>query len=307
MQSIRTLIVDDERLSRQALRVLLARDREVEIVGEAADGEAALDLIRRLHPRLLFLDVQMPMLNGLEMLGHLAQSERPEVVFVTAHENYARPAFDVWAVDYLMKPFSDSRFAAALERAKRRLADTSLQGTEQALRDLLKQLQKAVPMASKRKSGLRARVPYRYERIVVKADGQLHFLSQREIRWIKAQGDYAKIHLKTRSLLVRITMSRIERDARSGPVLSGSTSRRSSTSRMCAECCPCWRPAAEWSSTMERRCRLAQATGRRSRTSDRVAISSGMRGMAAPVRAMAGLPAVPFGGRLIAGLRGGRG
>jgi two-component system LytT family response regulator len=208
MQSIRTLIVDDERLSRQALRVLLARDREVEIVGEAADGEAALDLIRRLHPRLLFLDVQMPMLNGLEMLGHLAQSERPEVVFVTAHENYARPAFDVWAVDYLMKPFSDSRFAAALERAKRRLADTSLQGTEQALRDLLKQLQKAVPMAGGKRASRPS--PYGYQRIVVKADGQLHFLSQRDIRWIKAQGDYAKIHLKTRSLLVRITMSRFE-------------------------------------------------------------------------------------------------
>jgi two-component system LytT family response regulator len=209
MQRIRTLIVDDERLSRQALRVLLARDHEVEIVGEASDGEAALSLIHKLHPRLLFLDVHMPLLNGLEMLGRLAEAERPEVVFVTAHEDYARPAFDVCAVDYLMKPFSDTRFAQALERAKKRLADTSLKGTERALRELLKQLQRTASRAGGSQSPFP--VPNSYQRIVVKSDGQLHFLHQREIRWVKAQGDYAKIHLKTRSLLVRITMSRIEK------------------------------------------------------------------------------------------------
>jgi two-component system LytT family response regulator len=209
MQSIRTLIVDDERLSRHALRVLLARDREIEIVGEAADGEAALILIHKLRPRLLFLDVHMPMLSGLEMLGRLSPAEKPEVVFVTAHEDYARPAFDVCAVDYLMKPFSDARFADALERAKKRLADTSLQGTEKALRDLLKHLQQA---GSRTGEGQPSRPgPGGFQRIVVKADGQLHFLSQRDIRWVKAQGDYAKIHLKNRSLLVRITMNRIEK------------------------------------------------------------------------------------------------
>jgi two-component system LytT family response regulator len=209
MQSIKTLIVDDERLSRQALRVLLAKDREVEVVGEAADGEAALGLIKKLHPRLLFLDVHMPLLNGLEMLGRLPPVDRPEVIFVTAHEDYARPAFDVCAVDYLMKPFSDSRFAEALERAKKRLADTSLRGTELALRDLLRQLQRTASMASGSTPPLPG--PEGYRRIVVKSDGQLHFLNQRDIRWIKAQGDYAKIHLKTRNLLVRITMSRIEK------------------------------------------------------------------------------------------------
>lgn len=209
MQSIRTLIIDDERLSRQALRVLLAQDREIEIVGEAADGEAALTLIHRLHPRLIFLDVHMPMVNGLELLGRLAPAERPEVIFVTAHEDYARPAFDFDAVDYLMKPFSDSRFGVAVERAKRRLSDNSLQGTELALRNVLRQLKQGM------KAGLRP--PSRpapataYQRIVVKADGQLHFVNQRDIRWIKAQGDYAKINLKTRSLLVRITMNRIEK------------------------------------------------------------------------------------------------
>jgi two-component system, LytTR family, response regulator len=209
MQSIRTLIVDDERLSRQALRVLLARDREIEIVGEAADGEAALNLIHKLRPRLLFLDVHMPMLNGLEVLDRLPPAKRPEVVFVTAHEDYARTAFDVCAVDYLMKPFSDARFADALERAKKRLADTSLQGTEQALRDLLKHLQQAGSRTGGRPPSRPG--PSSYQRIVVKADGQLHFLSQRDIRWVKAQGDYAKIHLKNRSLLVRITMNRIEK------------------------------------------------------------------------------------------------
>ena len=209
MQSIKTLIVDDERLSRQALRVLLGRDREIEVVGEAADGEVALTLIHKLHPRLIFLDVHMPMVNGLEMLGRLVPAERPEVIFVTAHEDYARPAFDLDAVDYLMKPFSDARFGVAVERAKRRLADSSLEGTELALRNVLKQLKQGMRTAPRQPG---RPVPVNsYQRIVVKADGQLHFVNQRDIRWIKAQGDYAKINLKTRSLLVRITMNRIEK------------------------------------------------------------------------------------------------
>jgi two-component system LytT family response regulator len=204
MQSITTLIVDDEKPSRQAIRHLLSSDRDIHVVGEAMDGETAVVMIKNLHPRLVFLDVEMPMLSGMEVLNRVPESERPEVIFVTAYENYARGAFDLYAVDYVMKPFSDSRFATALERAKRRIIDRSLAGPEEAVRALLSYFQEA-GVSSKEAT---TRPSQGYSRLIVKADGQLHFLNQREIRWVQAQGDYVKIHVKGHGLLVRMTMGK---------------------------------------------------------------------------------------------------
>jgi two-component system LytT family response regulator len=204
MQSITTLIIDDEKPSRLAIRHLLSKDRDVVVVGEAMDGETAVEMIRNLRPKLVFLDVEMPMLNGMEVLGRVPEAERPEVIFVTAYENYARGAFDLYAVDYVMKPFSDSRFATALERAKRRIVDRSLAGPEEAVRALLSYFQEAG--VSSRDSSTRP--SQGYSRLIVKADGQLHFLNQREIRWVQAQGDYVKIHTKGHGLLVRMTMGK---------------------------------------------------------------------------------------------------
>jgi two-component system, LytTR family, response regulator len=204
MQSITTLIVDDEKPSRHAIRHLLSRDRDVLVVGEAMDGETAVEMIRNLRPKLVFLDVEMPMMNGMEVLSRVPESERPEVIFVTAYENYARGAFDLYAVDYVMKPFSDSRFATALERAKRRIIDRSLAGPEEAVRALLSYFQEAGVPPRETAAG-----PSQvYSRLIVKADGQLHFLNQREIRWVQAQGDYVKIHIKGHGLLVRMTMGK---------------------------------------------------------------------------------------------------
>src|SRR5450432_2905700 len=203
MERIKTLIVDDEKPARRALRGLLEKDREIEIAGEAADGEQALELIRKLRPQLIFLDVQMPMLTGIEMLEQLPPAGRPEIVFVTAYDNHALAAFDLHAVDYLVKPFSDSRFQAAVERAKQRLRDDQRSLTEQTLRALLAHLQQA--------GGGVAPPANEYARLVVKADGQLHFLNQRDIRWIEGQGDFVKIHLKDHGrLLVRMTMNHID-------------------------------------------------------------------------------------------------
>ena len=204
MQSITTLIIDDEKPSRHAIRNLLSKDRDVLVVGEAMDGETAVEMIRNLRPRLVFLDVEMPMLSGMEVLSRVPEPERPEVIFVTAYENYARGAFDLYAVDYVMKPFSDARFATALERAKRRIVDRSLAGPEEAVRALLSYFQEAGVPPREAATG----PSQGYSRLIVKADGQLHFLNQREIRWVQAQGDYVKIHIKGHGLLVRMTMGK---------------------------------------------------------------------------------------------------
>ena len=202
MDRIKTLIIDDERPARRALRGLLEKDRAIEIVGEAADGEQALDSIRQLRPQLVFLDVQMPMLTGLEVIQQLPPAGRPAIVFVTAYDHHALAAFNLHAVDYLVKPFTDGRFAAAVERAKQRLQDGQPSATEQTMRALLAQLQAA--------TGGTPASANEHARLVVKADGQLHFLNQRDIRWVEGQGDFVKIHLKERGrLLVRMTMNRI--------------------------------------------------------------------------------------------------
>ena len=111
-EKIRTVIVDDEELARERLRTLLAKEPNIEIVGEAADGRSAVDLVEQLKPELLFLDVQMPELDGFEVLNAL--EDPPNVVFVTAHDKFALKAFDVHAVDYLLKPFDRERFQTAL-------------------------------------------------------------------------------------------------------------------------------------------------------------------------------------------------
>jgi len=204
MQSITTLVVDDEKPSRQAIRNLLSRDRDIQVVGEAMDGESAVEMIRELSPKLVFLDVEMPRLSGMEVLSRIPELERPEAIFVTAYENYARGAFDLYAVDYVMKPFSDGRFTTALDRAKRRIVDRSLAGPEEAVRALLSYFQEA-GISSRDASAVPSQG---YSRLIVKADGQLHFLNQRDIRWVQAQGDYVKIHVKGHGLLVRMTMSK---------------------------------------------------------------------------------------------------
>jgi two-component system LytT family response regulator len=204
MRRITTLIVDDEKPSRLAIRHLLSKDKDILVVGEAMDGETAVKMIRSLGPSLVFLDVEMPMLSGMDVLNRVPEPDRPEVIFVTAYENYARGAFDLYAVDYVMKPFSDARFATALERAKKRIADKTLTGPEEAVRTLLSYFQE---------TGLPATAPTNgqsqgFSRLIVKAGGQLHFLNQRDIRWVQAQGDYVKFHLKGSGLLVRMTMGK---------------------------------------------------------------------------------------------------
>jgi two-component system LytT family response regulator len=206
---IRTLIVDDEPAARAALQSLLAADREIEVIGECADGRAAVERIEREHPDLVFLDVQMPGLSGFDALGRLDLAELPEVVFVTAYDEYALRAFEVHAADYLLKPFSDDRFHLALTRAKQQVHRRRLGHLNDRLVMLLDTVGRS-GMAGSPAAGQYLR------RFVIKSGGRATILAVRDIDWIEAEGDYVKLHTGKTSHLLRETMKRIE--ARLDPV-----------------------------------------------------------------------------------------
>lgn len=200
MEKIKTLIVDDENPARQVVRDLLSADAEIVVTGEAGDGEIALELIRTKKPELVFLDIHMPIMTGLETLAALKPSERPEVVFVTAFDEHAIRAFELHAVDYLVKPFSDVRFRQALDRAKRRLRGDLLQSAERAVTDLLKHFENGnLPLAVAAEA--------KESPFVLKVDGEHHFVNLGDIRWIEAQGDYIRVHTVQRNLLTRMTLT----------------------------------------------------------------------------------------------------
>jgi two-component system LytT family response regulator len=206
MNKIKTLIVDDEKLARRAVRALLEKDSEVTVVGEARDGEEAHELLPALQPDLMFLDVQMPVCDGFELLARLPAAQRPQVVFVTAFDQHAIRAFDLHAVDYLVKPFSNERFSRSLERAKSRARGVDIRTAEKTLARLLEHLRtepKPGPAAGA------ANTPPPSERIVVKADGEMHFIEQKDIRWVEGQGDFVKLHTLKQGVLTRMTMQRV--------------------------------------------------------------------------------------------------
>lgn len=209
MKKIRVLIVDDEPLARAGVETMLAADPEVEVVGLCADGQSALAAIRAQKPDLLFLDVQMPKRDGFEVLAELKAAERPRVIFVTAYDQYAIRAFDYYAVDYLLKPFQDARFVAALARAKGELQRA-------ATDDLGRRVDQLLGEVTSLTRDLRPAVPEtrpaaeRPEPFVVKAGGDLHFLKKHEIVWIEAQGDFVKVQTTGSSRLVRETLQDIQ-------------------------------------------------------------------------------------------------
>lgn len=203
-KKIRTLIVDDEPLARQNIRLLLAGDAEVEIVGEAGDGAAALRAIRKLAPDLVFLDVQMPEMSGFDVLEQLGASELPAVVFVTAFDHYALRAFEVHALDYLLKPFDDARFEKALRQAKTQIGQREISQLSQRLLALLEE-RGAETRAPSRK-GAQAYMT----RLLVKTSGRVFFLKADEIDWVEAADYYVKLHVGRKSHLLRETMAELE-------------------------------------------------------------------------------------------------
>ena len=200
MNKIKALIVDDEKLARAAVRSLLEKDSDVVVVGEAVDGIEARQLVALLKPELLFLDVQMPGQDGLALLGGIPPAERPQIIFTTAFDQHALRAFEFHAVDFLVKPFSDARFREALDRAKSRLRGCDIQEATRAVNFLMGHLAKA-------KADLRQALPDPSAgRLVVKIDGEVHFIEQGDIRWIEGQKDFVRIHTGAGRLLARATL-----------------------------------------------------------------------------------------------------
>jgi two-component system LytT family response regulator len=202
---IRALIVDDEPAARDAIRSLLAGDAEIHIVGECADGRTALRAIANTSPDLLFLDVQMPEMDGFTMLRQLDPARLPVVVFVTAFDQYALQAFDVHATDYLLKPFDDDRFREAVSRAKQSVRAGQLGRLSEELRALLDGVIPGAPAPRTAAPG----GPY-LKRLVIKSGGRVTLLNVRDIDWIEAEGDYVKIHVAKAWHLLRETMKRLE-------------------------------------------------------------------------------------------------
>lgn len=203
---IRAIIVDDEPTARRGVRLLLERDNAVEVIGEAATGAEAAELIRREKPDLAFLDVQMPGSDGFAALEQISPANAPAVVFVTAYDEHALRAFEVNAVDYLLKPYDDARFGAALQRAKEEVRRRQTDTVNVRLTQLLDYLQQnsgtaAAAQAKEEKAG---------DRILLKSSGEIFFLKTGEIDWIEAEGDYMKFHVNGRTHLMRETMARLE-------------------------------------------------------------------------------------------------
>jgi two-component system LytT family response regulator len=201
---IRAIVVDDEPAARRGIRLLLERDGGVDVVGEAAGGLEAAELIRRERPDLAFMDVQMPGCDGFEALNRVGADALPAVIFVTAYDEHALQAFEVNAVDYLLKPYDDARFAAALQRAKNEVRRRQVENVNVRLVQLLDYLQRTAP------PGAQAGEDRPADRIMLKSSGEIIFLKVGEIDWIEAEGDYMKFHLAGRSHLMRETMARLE-------------------------------------------------------------------------------------------------
>lgn len=194
--TIRTLVVDDEPVARAGMRRLLAGDPDLRIVGEAGDGRAAVAAIRELAPDLVLLDVQMPEMDGFEVLDEVGTEAIGAVVFVTAYDQFAIRAFEVEALDYVLKPFEDERFAAVIARAKRHLRRERDDGLAERLAALLARFEEPA-------RGTR-------QRILVKEGGSVFFQPADEIDWIEAADYYARIHVGSETHLVRESLSSLE-------------------------------------------------------------------------------------------------
>jgi len=193
---MRVLIVDDEPLARRAVRRFLEACADLALIGECADGESAVAAILADKPDLLFLDVQMPELDGFGVVRKVGAERMPMTVFVTAYDRYATSAFDANAVDYLLKPFGKARFERAVARARERLAGS-------LNRDELHRVMAGLEQVRTRRSGA--------ERIAVSMNERVLFVKAADIDWIGAEGNYAHLHVGTREYELRETLASLER------------------------------------------------------------------------------------------------
>jgi len=201
MNALRVVIVDDERLAREKVRSMLAAHPNVEVVAECSDGLEAANEIRRLRPDLVFLDIQMPGSDGFDVLRRLKTTKLPAIVFVTAHDEYAIRAFEIEAIDYLLKPFDRRRFNESLRRARKRLESPAPENDmPERLLAAVKQIEQ---LASEPRDG-------QWNRFVVKVRDRMIFVPASEIDWVESEGKYVRLHCGTAKHLVREAISEVE-------------------------------------------------------------------------------------------------
>ena len=202
---MRTLIIDDEKKARDGIKILLGDDSRTEMVGEAKDGKEAIEKIEELKPDLIFLDIQMPGINGFDVLGSIPEKDWPIVIFSTAYDHYALKAFEVQALDYLLKPYSKQRFQKALDFAHESFRTAKSTALEGKLKDLLTNYQK-----DQKDNELIHSVDDVNSRVIVKTNGRIHFLDVNDIYWIEGLDSYVKIHLLDKTHIVKSTLKSIE-------------------------------------------------------------------------------------------------
>jgi two-component system LytT family response regulator len=195
MTRIRTLVVDDEPIARERVLSFLQQEDDVEVVGECGDGAQAVAAIQHQVPDLVFLDVQMPGVDGFGVIEAIGAEKMPTVVFVTAYDEYALRAFEVHALDYLLKPFGRDRFRQTLTHARAHLERRRAGDLGRRLLALVNDIKPEAP---------------KLDRLIVKSGGRVFFLRTGDLDWIEAAGNYVRLHLGEESHLFRETMNRME-------------------------------------------------------------------------------------------------
>lgn len=194
---IRTLVADDEPIARERMLALLRDEPDIELIGECATGPEAISAIERTSPDLVFLDIQMPRIDGLTLARTLGRA-MPAVVFVTAYDEYALGAFEVHALDYLLKPYSAERFKSALVHARQHLSARRKSGGDLEIPNPNSQPPTPNPQLARR------------DRLVIKSSGRIYFIRTPDIDWCEAAGNYVRLHVGPQTHLVRGTMGNIE-------------------------------------------------------------------------------------------------
>ena len=196
----RTVIVDDEPLAREGIRARLLTLGGFDVVDECGSGRDAIVAIRSRQPDVVFLDVQMPIVDGFAVIGEIGTDAMPATVFVTAHDHYALRAFDAQAIDYVLKPIDDARFARTVDNVRRRLRESRQSGVAQQLASLLDRLERTPS----------AELPARGGHLVARDGPRTELVPFDEIDYVIADGDYVRVFAGKRQLFLRLTMSRIE-------------------------------------------------------------------------------------------------
>ena len=209
MNKIRTIIVDDEPEAREGMKILLEDDTEIELLGICKNGIEALDMINDHKIDLVLLDIQMPVINGFEVVKSISKEKIPQILFVTAYDQYALKAFEVHAIDYILKPFTNERFFEGLTRAKQLIKQQKLQEEQQKLKHIAQELIQRDNQGDQLLISSGTEEGEINQRLIIKEKGHIKFIPVDDVIWLEAYDYYVKIHLTSRYFLVRESMKKL--------------------------------------------------------------------------------------------------